>query len=211
MKKQAKIFSITAIFVLAVFGGITASNTQLIPTSSAAVYAAPTKIPESNIDPDESVYPVKKVYHVGDVLTFTIKVTNDGPDTATNLSITDSIHPELKFLSATGSYSYNSGNLTWHLPNLKKGESRTISYKVKILKSAAGTTVTDKAEAWVTGLPNHIDANIIWINVAKTSNSSNNNSSANTIPLQHTGLPVAGLTLAVMAVSSGLTIPKRKN
>ena len=214
--KQAKIFSITAIFILAVFGGVTASNIQLNPNS--IVYAAPAQS-QANVGLYESVFPVKTKYQVGDVLTFTIKATNYGPDKATMVNITDALTNDLgegkgiEFVSASDSGSYNPKThmITWHLPNLKKGESKTVSFQAKILKSAAGTNMTNKAEVWVAEWPHHIDANIVEIDIAKASNSSDNNSSDNTIPLQKTGLPVVGLTLAVMAVLCGLAMPKRKN
>ena len=208
--------SIMFLFSLTVCGTIATSNTPLNPTLQSMAYAS---LAEAEVGLDESVFPVKTKYRVGDVLTFTIKATNYGPDKATMVNITDAVTNDLgegkgiKFVSASDSGSYNSKThiITWHLPNLKKGESKTVSFKAKILKSAAGTNMTNKAEVWVAEFPYHLDANIVEIDVAKASNSSDNNSSANTIPLQHTGLPVAGLALAVMTVLGGLTVLRNKN
>ena len=208
MKKHVMLLSITAIFVLAVFGTVTTSNTLLNPNLQSVAYAA---LPEAEVDFVEHVSPVKTKYHVGDVLTFTIKATNTGPDTATMVNVTDGIWQGMEFVSASGSGSYNSKTrtITWHLSNLKKGESKTVSFKAKILKSAAGTEMDNKAELWVAEFPYHIDANIIWIDVAKASISSDNNSSATTIPLQPTGISVAGLVLGILAVFGGLATSKK--
>ncbi len=66
----------------------------------------------------------------GDNVTFTITVTNNGPSTATGVTVTDPIPTDLTYVSATpstGSCSYTAPTVTCSLGSLTNGASATIS------------------------------------------------------------------------------------
>lgn len=69
---------------------------------------------------------------VGSNLTYTINVTNNGPDPATNVTVTDSLPPEVTFLSATASQGAcsGSGTIGCALGNLPNGTSATVTFVV---------------------------------------------------------------------------------
>ncbi|MBK6405965.1 MAG: DUF11 domain-containing protein [Holophagales bacterium] len=66
----------------------------------------------------------------GDYVTFTITVTNNGPSTATGVTVTDPIPTSLTYVSATpsaGSCSYSAPTVTCSLGSLANGASATIT------------------------------------------------------------------------------------
>jgi uncharacterized repeat protein (TIGR01451 family) len=65
--------------------------------------------------------------NVGDSITFTVSVSNGGPLTATNVTVTDVLPVGLTFVSATPSQgSYNSTTGTWTVGTLPVGPSQTL-------------------------------------------------------------------------------------
>ena len=76
---------------------------------------------------------------VGSNLTYTINVTNNGPDPATGVTVTDSLPPEVTFVSATASQGACSG-------------SSTISCAFGNLPNGTGATVTIVVTPTVEGL-----------------------------------------------------------
>lgn len=58
---------------------------------------------------------------------YSISVTNLGPDTATNIVLTDALPAGADFVDATGSWSTNGGVVTWALGNLAVNVSTNIS------------------------------------------------------------------------------------
>ena len=69
---------------------------------------------------------------VGSNVIYTINVTNNGPDPATGVTVTDSLPPEVTFLSATASQGACSGSSTIScaLGNLPNGTSATVTIGV---------------------------------------------------------------------------------
>ena len=69
----------------------------------------------------------------GNNLTYTIPVTNNGPDPATGVVVTDTLAAEVTFVSATpsqGSCSESSGTVTCNLDDLANGGSATVTIVV---------------------------------------------------------------------------------
>jgi uncharacterized repeat protein (TIGR01451 family) len=69
----------------------------------------------------------------GNDLTYTITVTNNGPDNATGVMVTDTLPGDIIYQSdtpSTGTTSYDSGNITWDVGNLAYGESATLTIVV---------------------------------------------------------------------------------
>lgn len=66
----------------------------------------------------------------GDALTYTLKVTNHGPGTAKDVTVTDPIPPGVTFQSATAPCTYGGGIVTCSLGDLPKDATRTITITV---------------------------------------------------------------------------------
>lgn len=87
-------------------------------------------VPE--IIPDKTVD--NEIPNFGDNVTYTVKVTNDGIGDANNVVITDVLDKGLKFLNATGNFTYDekTGTITW-IVDLDKGETKTFNVNVTVL------------------------------------------------------------------------------
>ena len=87
-------------------------------------------VPE--INPDKTVD--NEIPNFGDNVTYTVKVTNDGIGDANNVVITDVLDKGLKFLNATGNFTYDekTGTITWTV-DLDKGETKTFNVNVTVL------------------------------------------------------------------------------
>ncbi len=84
--------------------------------------------------------------NVGDNITFTVKIQNNGPDNATNIQITD-IMPNgfnnISFTNTTGNYEPISG--IWTIPILFNGTNATLTLSGKVNSTIAGKNVTNTA------------------------------------------------------------------
>jgi len=87
---------------------------------------------------------------VGNNLTYTINVTNNGPDTATSVTVTDNLPPETTFVSCSstgGGVCGGSGNdQTVTFASLASGQSETITFVTNVNCSVAdGTVISNTA------------------------------------------------------------------
>ncbi len=82
--------------------------------------------------------------HVGQEVTYTVTVTNNGPDPATGATLTDTLDAGAAFISATGGAIPSNGLLTFDLGTLGGGADATVS--VVVVPVAAGR-LTIKVEA----------------------------------------------------------------
>ncbi len=83
-----------------------------------------------------------------DIVTFTITVTNNGPDTATNISLDDIIPIGLTPTGNNGNVS--SGSYTspsWTIPNLTNGASATLTIEGTVNVGQDGNTITNITSA----------------------------------------------------------------
>ncbi|MGB9977806.1 hypothetical protein [Methanobacterium sp.] len=69
-------------------------------------------------------------------VTFTLTAHNNGPDVATGVTVTDKLPPGLKFVSASGSGTYDSATGVWTIGNLANGADA-------ILKIVAQVTISN--------------------------------------------------------------------
>ena len=86
---------------------------------------------------------------VGTDVVFTIRVTNAGPNTATNVVVKDLLSANYTYLSddsgSGGTYIPSTGE--WHLSPLPSGTSRTLKITATVLSTTA-PTFTNWAEVW---------------------------------------------------------------
>ncbi|HYC61983.1 MAG TPA: IPTL-CTERM sorting domain-containing protein [Thermoanaerobaculia bacterium] len=70
-------------------------------------------------------------YEVGDFIMYDLSVTNVGPQTATNVVITDTLPAGLQFMSASAGCTHNTGVVTCTIATLGATESQTRSITVQ--------------------------------------------------------------------------------
>ncbi len=103
---------------------------QTIPnTASTHCTQKPTDVtsPTLNIHVNNAVLTITKTadqanYNVGDSVEYTIAVGNNGPNTATNVVVTDTLPTGLTYVSSLGG-TYNPGTrvITWNIPSINQG------------------------------------------------------------------------------------------
>ncbi|ADZ09098.1 conserved repeat domain protein [Methanobacterium lacus] len=82
--------------------------------------------------------------NVGDTVTYTVKATNNGPDTATNIIITDAIPSGLNNVIVSPSVgTYSNG--VWTIPYLANQDTATLTITGKASASMAGKNTTNTA------------------------------------------------------------------
>ena len=122
-KGESKVFSVIATVVG--YGNVT--NSLVVGNRTTGVNVT---VPE--INPDKTVD--NEIPNFGDNVTYTVTVTNDGIGDANNVVITDVLDKGLKFLNATGNFTYDekTGTITWTV-DLDKGETKTFNVNVTVL------------------------------------------------------------------------------
>jgi len=154
----------------------------------------------------------KKNPIVGEIIRITFKLGNKGPDTADNVVFTYHIPDGMEFVSLETEPGYPAAiydpatrTITWILGTVPQIDP-WLKVNVKVLK--AGNINTDPQVNTDTYDPT-IDTSVksITVNAVNVVNAASNTS---TIGMQNTGIPIAGLLLAVLAVFAGLIIPKRR-
>ena len=114
-KGESKVFSVIA--TVSGYGNVT--NSLVVGNKTAGVNVT---VPE--IIPDKTANISNPNF--GDNVTYTVTVTNDGIGDAKDVVVRDVLGEGLKFVSATGEYTWDedSRTVTW-IVDLAKGESRT--------------------------------------------------------------------------------------
>ena len=122
-KGESKVFSVIATVVG--YGNVI--NSLVVGNKTTGVNVT---VPE--INPDKTVD--NEIPNFGDNVTYTVTVTNDGIGDANNVVITDVLDKGLKFLNATGNFTYDekTGIITW-IVDLAKGETKTFNVNVTVL------------------------------------------------------------------------------
>ena len=148
--------------------------------------------------------------YVGDTITLTFKVGNNGPDTARNVVFTLPIPTGMEFVDVTvdqGTATYDpvTRTITWILGDVGMVDP-TALVKVKVL--SAGNFVFAPSLTTDTYDPNLVsNIQTVTINAQKVPEEV---VSGQTVGMQTTGAPIAQLLLAVLMVLSGFLLPKRE-
>ena len=78
--------------------------------------------------------------NVGDQITFTVLLSNQGPDAATGVQVSDLLPAGLSFVSASPSQgSYDNGTGLWDVGTVSSGDSPTLSVIAMVVSAAAQT------------------------------------------------------------------------
>lgn len=174
------------------------SNTGMLTVTSTPVnpvYKLYLQISSSNNHPT-----------IGETFTLTYKLGNKGPDSANNVTVTIPIPVGFSVSNITGdgNWIYNRANntITWTLTSVPVGDPYLY---------VSGKTV--KAGQYIFG--SSLSSETLKLNSAEViptykTTSKTDGRSTNTITMQHTGVPIAGLLLAILMVFGGYIIPRLK-
>src|SRR5262249_18869392 len=78
--------------------------------------------------------------NVGDAITFTVTLTNQGPDAATNVTVTDLLPAGLALVTATPSQgTYNPVSGVWSAGTVPAGAAPTLQFEARVVSPAAQT------------------------------------------------------------------------
>ena len=88
----------------------------------------------------------KDGYVPGTQVTYKLTVTNDGPGTATGVTVTDHLPKGLEYVGTPGSSSYDPTSGKWTVGTLAPGARAELSVTAKVLASAAGGQLVNVAE-----------------------------------------------------------------
>ncbi len=108
------------------------SGTNSIPNSTIYVKEANVAITQTT-----SSSPI----NVGNTMTYTVTATNNGPDTATNIVIDDTIPTGFTATPSIGTYT----NGVWTIPTLTNGQTATLTITGTATPTMAGTNTTNTA------------------------------------------------------------------
>ena len=126
----------------------------------------------------------KSKYNVGNSVVYNIDVTNNGPDTATNLIVTDTLQSGLTYVSSTlgGSYNALTRTITWNLASLASGVHFLPSFTATVDSGTQGQTITNIVSAHsdqvitpVESTPANINVNNAVLSIKKTTDKSKYN------------------------------------
>jgi uncharacterized repeat protein (TIGR01451 family) len=82
-------------------------------------------------------------------VTFTLVLTNDGPDSAPGVAVTDQLPSGLTFISANPTADYNSTTGIWSVGDLANGASETLTIVARVTSTAP---ITNSAQVTASGV-----------------------------------------------------------
>ena len=74
---------------------------------------------------------------VGGTITFSLKISNSGPHTATGIIVTDIVPSGFTIGAISNSGTAVGKTITWNIPDLPKGSSTTVSFEATVLSSGS--------------------------------------------------------------------------
>ncbi|MBP1468737.1 DUF11 domain-containing protein [Candidatus Chloroploca sp. M-50] len=111
----------------------------------------------ATITGDEADLSLSKVVNttrpnVGDVITYTITLTNAGPSTATGVTVSEPLAPELTFVRATASVgTYDDGSGIWTVGTIAANTTETLTIAARIDRYSP--TITNTAQVQTSDQP----------------------------------------------------------
>ena len=191
-------------------------------------YANSTGTGKLTVNPAANLYMLTTTSNknpvAGQSFILTYKLGNYGPNAANNVTVTFRLPEGLEYANLrvdSGNCSYNKATrtITWTMNSVPIGDP----YLYLTVKATSDGTYIIKPDITSTTYNmNTGNKGNITINVKPNNNNNhknNNNTNGNntntvnaatqTITMQHTGMPIAGLVLAILAIFSGM-LPRRK-
>lgn len=147
----------------------------------------------------------KKNPRVGEIFTLTYKLGNNGPDDATNVTITIPIPEGFHISSITGDGTWNivGNNIIWTFNNVTVGDPYLY---ITGWTTAAGNYIFTASISSNTFNLNSRGVNFLSINAQPQVNAA----TTNTVGMQKTGSPLAGIVLAILMVLGGYIGTQKK-
>lgn len=145
---------------------------------------------------------------VGNPIQYILTVNNKGPDQATDVVATENLSPNLQFVSAIpskGSYDQSTG--IWTIGTMDNGESVTLTINAIVMAAGA---IVNEANATAAEFDPDLSNNRVNQTIIAQAAPEPVVEAAGTIGMQTTGIPLAGIALAILMVTAGLILPKRK-
>ena len=159
----------------------------------------------------------KTKYNAGDSVVYNIDVKNNGPDTATNIIVTDTLKSGLTYVSSTlgGHYNALTRTVTWNLASLANGLHFLPSFTATVNKGTQGHTITNTASAYnneittpIISTPANIKVNKAVLSIKKTSNKTKyntGNSVVYNINVKNNGPDTATNVIVTDTLPTGMT------
>ncbi|HAG85274.1 MAG TPA: hypothetical protein DCL61_30050 [Cyanobacteria bacterium UBA12227] len=80
---------------------------------------------------------------VGQTITFTVNVTNEGPDTTNNVTVKDLLPTEISHISNTGGGSYNPTTGIWNVGTLTNGQTKSLQITAQVNNTGNITNIAE--------------------------------------------------------------------
>ena len=144
---------------------------------------------------------------VGSPIKYTLIINNRGPDTANDVTATEKLSPNLRFVSAIpskGTYNPNTG--IWTIGTMENGES--VNLVINAIVIAAGPIINEASATALEFNPNLSNNRVSQTIEAQAAGTPVN--AANTIGMLETGTPLAGIALAILMVLGGFLGTRKK-
>jgi len=119
------------------------NNGTVVPPYGNNKTANCTIIPIPRADLEIVKLVSKPKSYPNDIVTWTLIVKNNGPDTAVNAVVSDKLPAGIVYVSDDSKGAYNHKTGIWKLGNLAKGETRTLKIKTKV--TSTNITITNFA------------------------------------------------------------------
>ncbi|MBP1946964.1 putative repeat protein (TIGR01451 family), partial [Methanobacterium petrolearium] len=162
---------------------------------------------------------------VGDLITMTFKIGNNGPDTASGVLFTYVIPESFEYVGMIADsepdpvYDPTTRTVTWNLGDLPVGDP-TLNLILKVIGTTVSTsspTIFSTTYDLILGnnapqltVTPHVSSSALT-DAATSTTISAVSTSASTVPMEETGAPLFGLIIGVLSILSGLIISKGKN
>lgn len=115
-------------------GGATADNNTVNNTASTTITVNPSAdVAVTNTVPAGN-------YYVGNTVTYTVGVTNNGPNNLTNVSITDKLPAGVTFVSSSANSNYNVATGVWTIPTLNAGSTLNMTLTGTLVQTGIVST-----------------------------------------------------------------------
>lgn len=120
------------LYTLGLNGTLTSVGTNAVTRVSAIAFDLGTVTPPDAADLSLSKSVSDPNPAAGDTITFTLTVTNDGPDDATGVEVTDALSSIYSYQSQSGDGTYSTSTGVWTVGTVPDGESRSIDIDVVV-------------------------------------------------------------------------------